>query len=155
MGRIEDRLAALGISLPGPHPPHAPLLPLVVHGGRAQTSGQLPRLDGRLTSSGLLGRDLDVTAGRAAARVCGLNALSTLRAGLGDLDRVERVLSVLVFVACVPGFTEQPAVADGASEVLMQAFGDPAGRHTRSAVGVAALPRAGPVEIEVTVALLD
>ncbi len=155
MGRIDDRLAELGLTLPGPHPPHAPLLPMVVHGRRAQTSGQLPRIDGRLVSTGLLGQDLDVAAGRAAARVCALNALSTLREGLVDLDRIDRVLTVLAFVACVPGFVEQPAVADGASEVLMEVFGDPAGRHTRSAVGVAALPRGGPVEIEITVALRD
>ncbi len=90
--------------------------------------------------------------GAEAARVCALNALSVLRAALGTLDRIERVLTVTGFVASAPSFHEQPAVVDGASAVLYEVFGE-AGRHTRSAVGVAALPRGGAVEIEVTVAL--
>jgi enamine deaminase RidA (YjgF/YER057c/UK114 family) len=126
----------------------------VVHGGTARTSGQLPRIDGRLTCSGTLGVDVSVEAGAAAARVCALNALSVLRQALGTLDRIERVLTVTGYVACAPGFQEQPAVIDGASAVLYEIFGD-AGRHTRSAVGVSALPRGGAVEVEVTVALRD
>jgi enamine deaminase RidA (YjgF/YER057c/UK114 family) len=127
---------------------------VVVHGGVARTSGQLPRIDGRITCIGTLGGDVSVDEGAAAARVCALNALSVLRAELGSLDRVERVLTVTGFVACVPGFAEQPAVIDGASRVLVEIFGD-AGRHTRSAIGVAALPRGGAVEIEVAVAVAD
>jgi enamine deaminase RidA (YjgF/YER057c/UK114 family) len=151
--RVEDRLAELGLSLPGPYPPHDPLDAVVVHGGRARTSGQLPRdHDGALVHPGTLGLDLTVEQGAEAARWCALNALSVLRAGLGSLDRVERVLTVLGFVACVQGFARQPAVVDGASRVLEDVFGL-AGRHTRSAVGVAALPRGGAVEIEVEVAL--
>jgi enamine deaminase RidA (YjgF/YER057c/UK114 family) len=150
----DARVAQLGLTLYGPHLPHDPLDAVVVHGGVARTSGQLPRIDGRITCIGTLGGDVSVDEGAAAARVCALNALSVLRAELGSLDRVERVLTVTGFVACVPGFAEQPAVIDGASRVLVEIFGD-AGRHTRSAIGVAALPRGGAVEIEVTVAVAD
>ena len=149
----DARVAELGLVLYGPHPPHDPLDAVVVHGGAARTSGQLPRIDGALTCTGTLGIDVTVEQGAAAARVCALNALSVLRAALGTLDRIERVLTVTGFVASAPGFHDQPAVVDGASRVLFEIFGD-AGRHTRSAVGVAALPRGGPVEIEVTVALV-
>jgi enamine deaminase RidA (YjgF/YER057c/UK114 family) len=148
----DARVEELGLTLYGPHPPHDPLDAVVVHAGTARTSGQLPRIDGRLTCVGTLGIDVSVEEGAEAARVCALNALSVLRATLGTLDRVERVLTVTGFVASAPGFHEQPAVVDGASRVLHEVFGD-AGRHTRSAVGVAALPRGGAVEIEVTVAL--
>ena len=154
MPSYDARVAELGLTLYGPHPPHDPLDAVVVHGGVARTSGQLPRIDGRITCIGTLGGDVSVDEGAAAARVCALNALSVLRAELGSLDRVERVLTVTGFVACVPGFAEQPAVIDGASRVLVEIFGD-AGRHTRSAIGVAALPRGGAVEIEVTVAVAD
>jgi enamine deaminase RidA (YjgF/YER057c/UK114 family) len=150
---VEARLDALGVVLPGPHLPHDPLDAVVVHGGRARTSGQLPRdHDGVLVHPGVLGAGVTVEAGAEAARWCALNALSVLRAELGDLDRVERVLTVLGFVASAPGFAEQPAVVDGASRLLHEVFGA-AGRHSRSAVGVAALPRGGAVEIEVEVAL--
>jgi len=152
---IDMRLAALGLVLPGPYPPHDPLDALVVHGGRARTSGQLPRdHDGRLVHPGVLGAGLSVDDGAEAARWCALNALSVLRAGLGSLDRVSRVLTVLGFVASAPGFEQQPAVVDGASTLLHDVFGE-AGRHSRSAIGVAALPRGGAVEIEVEVALAD
>ncbi|HEX3841871.1 MAG TPA: RidA family protein [Acidimicrobiales bacterium] len=149
---MRDRLAELGLELYGPHPPHDPLDAVVVHAGVARTSGQLPRIAGELTCTGILGQTVTVDEGRAAAAVCALNALSVLEAALGSLDRVERVLAVTGFVASAPDFHEQPAVVDGASRVLFDVFGD-AGRHTRSAVGVAALPRGGAVEIEVTVAV--
>jgi enamine deaminase RidA (YjgF/YER057c/UK114 family) len=149
----EARLAALGVVLPGPYPPHDPLDAVVVHGGRARTSGQLPRdHDGRLVHPGTLGHDLTVAHGAEAARWCALNALAVLRAALGTLDEIDRVLTVLGFVACVPGFDQQPAVVDGASRLLVDVLGAD-GRHSRSAVGVAALPRGGAVEIEVEVAL--
>ena len=102
----------------------------------------------------MLGAGVTVDEGTEAARWCALNALSVLESELGDLDRVARVLTVLGFVASAPGFVQQPAVVDGASRLLHDVFGD-AGRHTRSAVGVAALPRGGAVEIEVEVALRD
>jgi enamine deaminase RidA (YjgF/YER057c/UK114 family) len=150
---IDDRLNALGLVLPGPYPPHDPLDAIVVHGDRARTSGQLPRdHDGNLVHPGVLGAGVSVEEGAEAARWCALNALSVLRADLGSLDRVARVLTVLGFVASAPGFVQQPAVIDGASRLLADVFGD-AGRHSRSAIGVAALPRGGAVEIEVEVAL--
>jgi len=150
---IEDRLADLGLTLPGPFPPHDPLDAVVVHAGRARTSGQLPRNhDGMLVHPGLLGDDVTVDEGAEAARWCALNALSVLHAELGGLDRIERVLTVLGFVACTAHFAGQPAVIDGASRLLADVFGD-VGRHSRSAIGVAALPRGGAVEIEVEVAL--
>jgi enamine deaminase RidA (YjgF/YER057c/UK114 family) len=152
---IDDRLEALGLVLPGPYPPHDPLDAMVVHGDRARTSGQLPRdHDAKLVNPGVLGRELSVEEGAEAARWCALNALSVLRAGLGSLDRIARVLTLLGFVASAPGFEQQPAVVDGASKLLFDVLGE-AGRHTRSAIGVAALPRGGAVEIEVEVALLD
>jgi enamine deaminase RidA (YjgF/YER057c/UK114 family) len=150
---IDERLRTLGLVLPGPYPPHDPLDAIVVHDGRARTSGQLPRdHEGRLVHPGVLGAGLSVEDGAEAARWCALNALSVLRAGLGSLDRVSRVLTLLGFVASAPGFAQQPAVVDGASNLLRDVFGD-AGRHSRSAIGVAALPRGGAVEIEVEVAL--
>jgi enamine deaminase RidA (YjgF/YER057c/UK114 family) len=149
----EVRLAAAGIELPGPFFPHDPLDGLVVHGGRARTSGQLPRdAGGRLVHPGVLGATLTTGDGAVAARWCALNAVSTLRAVLGSLDRIERVLTVIGFVTSAPGFVEQPAVVDGASTLLTEVFGD-AGRHSRSAIGVAALPRGSSVEVEVEVAL--
>jgi len=151
-GRVRARLAELGLTLHGPHPPHDPLDAVVVHGGVARTSGQLPRIEGRLTCVGTLGDDVTVEEGAEAAAVCALNALAVLEAALGSLDRVDRVLTVTGYVASTPAFHEQPAVVDGASRVLSDVFGE-AGRHSRSAIGVAALPRGGAVEIEVTVAL--
>lgn len=152
---IDARLAELGLALPGPYPPHDPLEAVVVHGGVARTSGQLPRdHDGRIVHPGVLGADVSVEQGAEAARWCALNALSVLRANLESLDRIERVLTVLGFVASAPGFGDQPPVVDGASRLLHDVFGA-AGRHSRSAIGVAALPRGGAVEIEVAVALRD
>ena len=153
MTDVDARLRELGLELPGPYPPHDPLDAIVVHGGRARTSGQLPRdHDGALVHPGVVGAGVSVDEGAEAARWCALNALSVLRADLGSLDCIERVLTVLGFVASAPGFVQQPAVVDGASRLLADVFG-PAGRHSRSAIGVAALPRGGAVEIEVEVAL--
>jgi len=151
-GGIRARIEELGLTLHGPHPPHDPLDAVVIHGGVARTSGQLPRIAGELTCVGTLGVDVDVAQGAQAAEVCALNALAVLEEALGDLDRIDRVLTLTGFVASAPDFHEQPAVIDGASKVLHSIFGDD-GRHTRSAIGVAALPRGGAVEIEVTVAL--
>ncbi len=151
-GIVRARLSELDLILHGPHPPHDPLDAVVVHDGVARTSGQLPRIEGRLTCLGRLGDTVTVDEGREAAAVCALNALAVLEVALGSLDRVERVLTVTGYVASAPDFHQQPTVVDGASQVLADVFGD-AGRHTRSAVGVAALPRGGAVEIEVTVAV--
>lgn len=152
---FDARVTELGLDLPGPFPPHDPLDPVVVHGGTARTSGCLPRnRDGVLHATGLLGRDVTTEVGVECAEWCALNALSLLRSELGSLDAIERVLTVQGFVACTGEFTAQPAVVDGASRILHDVFGA-RGRHTRSALGVAALPRGGPVEIEVIVALRD
>jgi enamine deaminase RidA (YjgF/YER057c/UK114 family) len=151
---FDARVAELGLTLHGPHLPHDPLDAVVVHSGVARTSGQLPRIDGRLTCVGTLGDTITVQEGAAAARVCALNALAVLRRELGTLDRIERILWLTGFVACVPGFVDQPTVIDGASAVLAEIFGE-AGRHTRSAIGVAALPRGGAVELELAAALRD
>jgi enamine deaminase RidA (YjgF/YER057c/UK114 family) len=151
-GQIQSRLQQLGLVLHGPHPPHDPLDAVVVHDGIARTSGQLPRIEGRLTCIGTLGDTVSVEEGAAAAAVCALNALAVLEAALGSLDRIERILTVTGYVASAPDFHEQPAVMDGASRILHDVFGE-AGRHTRSAIGVAALPRGGAVEIEVVVAI--
>jgi enamine deaminase RidA (YjgF/YER057c/UK114 family) len=149
----EARLAQSGLVLPGPFPPHDPLDAVVVHGGRARTSGQLPRgAGGTLVFPGLVGDSVTTQDAAEAARWSALNAVSVLRAELGSLDRIERVLTMIGFVACVPGFDAQPAVVDGASRLLVEVFGA-AGRHSRSAIGVAALPRGSCVEIEVEVAL--
>ncbi len=150
----EANLAALGIALPGPFPPHDPLDAVVVHGGAARTSGCLPRDAGGNVRIGLLGRDVTLADGAKCAGLCALNAVSLLRSALGSLDRIERVLTMTVFIACTDDFVEQPAVADGASRVVQQIFGA-AGRHTRSAIGVAALPRGASVEVELTVALKE
>jgi len=153
-GKITARLAELGLTLHGPHPPHDPLDSVVIHDGVARTSGQLPRIDGQLTCLGRLGREVTVEEGAEAAAVCAINALAVLEVALGSLDRISRVLTVTGYVSSDPDFHQQPAVIDGASKVLSDVFGE-AGRHTRSAVGVAALPRDGAVEIEVIVALRD
>jgi enamine deaminase RidA (YjgF/YER057c/UK114 family) len=152
LSSVRRRLDELGLTLYGPHLPHDPLEAVVVHRGVARTSGQLPRIDGRLICTGTLGTSVSVAEGQRAAEVCALNALAVLEQALGTLDRIERVLTVTGFVSSAPDFFEQPAVVDGASRVLERIFGD-AGRHSRSAIGVAALPRGGAVEIEVTVAL--
>jgi enamine deaminase RidA (YjgF/YER057c/UK114 family) len=149
---ISDRIAALGLVLHGPHPPHDPLDAVVVWDGIARTSGQLPRINGELTCVGVVGDTVSVDDAREAAAVCALNALSVLQAELGSLDHIERILSVTGYVASAPGFEQQPTVIDGASKVLVDIFGD-RGRHTRSAIGVAALPRGGAVEIELIAAV--
>jgi enamine deaminase RidA (YjgF/YER057c/UK114 family) len=153
-GRVRARLDELGLRLHGPHPPHDPLDAVVVHGGVARTSGQLPRIDGELICIGRLGDTVTVEEGSRAAGVCALNALAVLEHALGTLDRIDRILTLTGYVASAPDFHRQPDVVDGASAVLYDVFGD-AGRHTRSAIGVASLPRGGAVEIEVTASVVS
>ena len=151
-GRRRARLAELGLVLHGPHAPHEPLLSVVIHNGVAHVSGQLPRIDGRITCLGQLGTTVSVAEAVVAAEVCALNALAVLEEALGSLDRIEQFLRVTGFVASSPSFSEQPTVVDGASNLLHRVFGD-AGRHVRSAIGVAALPRGAAVEVELSVAV--
>lgn len=144
---VEQRLAALGVTLPQAAAPAANYVPYAVTGNLLFTAGQLPLRDGRLVASGLLGRELTTEQGREAARLCAINVVAQAKAALGDLARVRRIVKITVFVASTPGFTEQHLVANGASDLLAAAFGD-AGRHARSAVGTASLPLDAPVEVE-------
>jgi enamine deaminase RidA (YjgF/YER057c/UK114 family) len=146
----ERRLTELGIVLPPVAAPVASYVPVVVSGSLAFVAGQVPLSEGKLLWSGKLGAELDAQAGAQAARSCGLQALAALRSELGSLDRVRRVVRVGVFVASAEGFIDQPEVANGASDLFAEVFGEP-GRHARAAVGVSELPLGAPVEVEVTV----
>jgi enamine deaminase RidA (YjgF/YER057c/UK114 family) len=149
---IDRRLAELKLELPAPRAPAFAYVPVAVHGDLAWVSGQLPwQPDGTL-ARGKLGAELKVEDGKAAARLCVLNGLSVLRESIGALDRVVRIVKVVGFVASAQGFVEQPAVVDGASTLIAEIFGE-VGRHARSAVGVAELPRGVPVEIEFVAAI--
>lgn len=144
-----DRLAELSIELPPVAPPAASYLPAVRSGSFVYTSGQLPLVDGKLTVHGKVGADVMPDVAARQARICALNALAAVHALVG-LPAVARVVKVVGFVASVPDFTGQPAVVNGASELLLEVFGD-LGAHARSAVGVAALPMDAPVEVELVV----
>ena len=148
---IDAKLAELGLVLPEPVAPVAAYVPVVVAGGLAHVSGQLPFIDGVLVK-GRLGESVDAGAGYEAARACGLMILAQLRAALGSLDRVERVVKLGAFVSSTADFTDQPKVANGASELMAAIFGD-AGRHARSAVGVPVLPLGAAVEVDAVVAV--
>lgn len=143
---IDARLAELGIALPEPAAPVAAYVPVVIAGGLAHVSGQLPFIGGSLVT-GRLGEDVSLEQGTAAARACGLMLLAQVKAALGSLDRVERVVKLGAFVNSAGSFTDQPKVANGASELMAEVFGD-AGRHARSAVGVPVLPLGAAVEVD-------
>jgi enamine deaminase RidA (YjgF/YER057c/UK114 family) len=148
---IDARLAELGLSLPEPAAPVAAYVPVVVTGGLAYVSGQVSIVDGHLLR-GRLGEDLGLEQGVMAARACGMMILAQLHAALGSLDRVERVVKLGVFVNSAPDFTDQPKVANGASELMVAVFGE-AGKHARSAVGVPVLPLGVAVEVDAIVAI--
>jgi enamine deaminase RidA (YjgF/YER057c/UK114 family) len=141
------RLTALGITLPTVAAPIAAYLPAVADDHHIYVSGQLPLVDGALQTTGRLGSDVDTNIGYGQARICVLNGLAAAVNLIGDIDRITRVVRVGGFVACVPTFNEQPAVINGASELLAEIFAEK-GRHARSAVGVAALPLNAAVEVE-------
>jgi enamine deaminase RidA (YjgF/YER057c/UK114 family) len=147
---VESRLHALGLRLPEAPRSLAQYVPAVQIGSILITSGVLPMRDGRLDRTGKLGSDFTVEEGRKAAQIAVLNGLAIIKQELGDLDRVERVVKLTGYIASAPGFTQQPAVLDGASTLLVEVFGE-AGRHARAAVGAAELPLGAPVEIELTV----
>ncbi|MFV0407674.1 MAG: RidA family protein [Propioniciclava sp.] len=147
---ISERLERLGITLPPVATPVAAYVPAVAVNGMVVTSGQLPVVDGELTCVGVVGQEVAPEEAHAAARTATLNALAAAGALVGGVDQIERIVKVVVYVASTPAFTGQPQVANGASLVLEEIFGD-AGIHARSAVGVAALPLGAPVEIELTV----
>jgi enamine deaminase RidA (YjgF/YER057c/UK114 family) len=148
---IERRLADLGIVLPAPAAPVAAYVPVVIAGGLAHVSGQLPFIDGKLVT-GRLGETVSIDQGAAAAQACGLMILAQLKAALGSLSRVERVVKLGAFVNSSADFTDQPKVANGASELMAAVFGE-AGKHARSAVGVPVLPLGAAVEVDAIVAV--
>jgi enamine deaminase RidA (YjgF/YER057c/UK114 family) len=135
----EARLTAAGLTLPEAAAPVAAYVPTVLAGGLMHVSGQLPFRDGAVVT-GRLGESVDLAGGQAAAQLCGLMLIAQVKAALGDLSRVERVVKLGVFVNSTPEYTNQPQVANGASELMQLVFGE-AGKHARAAVGVAALPR--------------
>lgn len=147
---VSARLAELGIALPAVAKPVAAYVPAARVGNQIWTSGQLPSIDGALTATGKLGAEVTAEEGTAAARVAVLNALAAAAAVAGGVDNIRRVVKVVVFVASAPEFTAQPAVANGASTLLGEVFGE-AGAHVRSAVGVSVLPLDAAVEVELIV----
>ena len=149
---IEARLQELGIVLPEAAAPVASYVPVVVQGGFAHVSGQLPCIDGELVT-GRLGEDISVEAGTAAARACGLMILAQLKAA-GVLEKVERVVKLGGFVSSTAEFTDQPKVINGASDLMLDVFGE-IGKHARAAVGVPALPLGAAVEVDAIIALAD
>jgi len=151
---VAARLHTLGITIPDVVPPVAAYVPAVVTGRYVFTSGQLPMRDGSMIATGLVGGAVDPDVARDCARQCAINAVAAVQSAVGDLERVTRVVKVVGFVASAPGFTGQPAVVNGASELLQEIFAD-AGVHARSAVGVAALPLDAPVEVEMIVEVAD
>jgi len=150
MSQVEDRLTELGLTLPVVPKPLAAYVPAMRSGAHVFTAGQLPLVDGALLFTGKVGGEVTAEQGYECARQCALNAIAAVKTQVEDLDTVTRVVKVTVFVASAADFTGQPAVANGASELLGAAFGD-AGQHARSAVGVTVLPLDAPAEVELIV----
>ncbi len=148
---IEQKLAELGLELPQPAAPVASYVPAVEVGGMLYISGQLPFIDGKVVT-GRLGENVSLEAGEAAARACGIMLIAQMKAALGSLDRVERIVKLGAFIASTGEFNAQPKVANGASDLMVQVFGA-AGQHARSAVGVPVLPLGAAVEIDAIVAV--
>ncbi len=146
----EEKLAEMGLAVPEVAKPVASYVPAVRSGHHVFTSGQLPMRQGQLLTTGKVGGEVTVDEAVECARQCALNALAAVRAEVGDLSAVKRIVKVVVFVASTPDFTGQPGVANGASELFGEAFGD-IGQHARSAVGVPVLPLDAPVEVELVV----
>jgi enamine deaminase RidA (YjgF/YER057c/UK114 family) len=148
MSTPEDRLADLGFELPGSVRPLASYVPTVQTGSLVYTAGQLPMKDGELLATGKVGAEISTEEAAELAKVCALNVIAAIKAEVGELSRVVRIVKVLGFVASAPDFYGQPQVLNAASELFSAVFGDDAGAHARSAVGVAVLPRNAPVEVE-------
>lgn len=148
-GTVEAKLAALGITIPAASAPAANYVPFVISGNLLWISGQISMANGSFMTGKLAG-EADIEAGRAAARQCAINLIAQIKAALGDLDRVKRVVKLVGFVNSAPDFTDQPKVVNGCSDLFVEAFGD-AGRHARSAVGVAQLPFNVSVEVEAVI----
>jgi enamine deaminase RidA (YjgF/YER057c/UK114 family) len=150
----EERLVALGLTLPSVVTPLAAYVPAVRSGNTVYTAGQLPLVDGQLVSTGKVGAEVGAAEAAILARTCALNALAAAASLAGGVSRIRRIVKLTGFVASAPDFTGQPQVVNGASELLLEIFGD-AGRHARSAVGVAVLPLNAPVEVELVVEVRD
>ena len=150
MSNIENKIKELGLQLPEPPKPLAAYIPAKQTGNLVFTAGQLPMVNGEIILKGLLGQDVEIEPAYNAAKICTLNALSAIKGVIGDLDKIKQVVRVVGYVASVPTFTQQPAIVNGASEFLLEIFGD-RGKHARSAVGMAVLPLNAAVEIELTV----
>jgi enamine deaminase RidA (YjgF/YER057c/UK114 family) len=151
MSDIETKLAELGLTLPVAATPVAAYVSVVIAGDLAHVSGQLPFIDGALVK-GRLGENVSAEEGYAAAKACGLMILAQLKAALGSLDKVERIVKLGAFISSTGTFTDQPKVANGVSELMVAVFGD-AGKHARSAVGVPVLPLGAAVEVDAIVAI--
>ena len=151
---VSDRLAELGLELPEVVAPLAAYVPALRTGSLVYTAGQIPMRDGAAMATGIVGADVSTDAAAECARQCALNGIAAAASVAGGVDRLARVVKVTGFVASTPDFTDQPTVINGASELLLEVFGD-AGRHARSAVGVAALPRGVPVEVEFVFEVAD
>lgn len=149
-GAVAARLEELGLALPPVAAPVASYVPAVVSGSHVHTSGQLPLVEGALPATGKVGAEVDPEQAQELARICCLNALAAVQEQIGDLGRITRVVKLTGYVASAPSFTGQPAVINGASDLLGQLFGE-AGAHARSAVGVAVLPLDAPVELDLVV----
>jgi enamine deaminase RidA (YjgF/YER057c/UK114 family) len=149
-----ERLARLGITLPAAPKPVASYIPARIASGVVYVSGQLPFENGKLARTGTVPNQVSIEEATGAARQCAINALAVVKESVGSLDRISGVIRLGVFVACEPGFGAQPAIANGASELMAEVFGE-SGRHARAAVGVPALPLNAPVEIEFLFSLLD
>ncbi len=148
MGTVDKRLAELGVTLPTAAAPIANYVPAVRTGNLLFISGQLPLKDGAVVFEGHVGNTLSLEQGVEAAKLCALNIIAQAKTALGgDLDKVKRVVKLTGFVACLPAFAQHPQVINGASDVMVQVFGD-AGRHARAAVGAPSLPRGAAVEVE-------
>jgi len=150
LSNVENKIKELGLQLPEPPKPLAAYIPAKKTGNLVFTAGQLPMVNGELILKGLLGQVVEIDAAYAAAKTCTLNALAAIKGVIGDLDQIKQVVRVVGYVASVPTFTQQPAVVNGASELLLEIFGEK-GKHARSAVGMAVLPLNAAVEIELTV----
>lgn len=153
-GLVDTKLAELGLTLPEVVPPLAAYQPAVVSGAYVYTAGQIPMVEGKLPVTGKVGGEVTPEEAKDLARICALNALAAVKSVIGDLDRIARVVKVVGFVASAPDFTGQPAVINGASELLGAVLGDK-GVHARSAVGVTVLPLDAPVEVEIQVELVQ
>ena len=147
---IEEKISQLGFTLPAAPKPLASYIPAVKAGNLVFTAGQLPIKDGSLVFKGKLGKDLSEDEGKKAAQLCVLNCLSAIKAVIGDLDNIEQIIKLTVFVSSAVGYRDQPKIANGASDFLAQVFGDN-GKHARSAVGVSELPMNSPIEIDMIV----